>query len=811
MIFSLTERKKMNGITGTGEICKFSGEGVSYVICIFTERTAGMRQRIIILRGIVEGIGMRPALYRFSVEHGLRGYVCNLSGFVKLLWQGDASRIEQAFAELGSAFPDGSRVEFPPVFTDSEADCIYSDFSIIKEDGTSSGQVNRLTPPDRAPCAKCLAEIHSSADRHSGYAFNSCAECGPRATVIECLPYEREHTAWKDFPLCPDCRKEYENPADRRFHVEGISCPKCGPHLELLDSSGCAVPVPDPINGAVAVLERGGILALKGVGGFQLLADPRSAEAIDRLRKLKHRREKPLALMGRSLEDVRSFFHADELQAEVLRAPAAPIVLLEWKEESPFHPALLAPDNPAEAGVMLPASPLHELLMRRFSGSFLIATSGNRGGEPPALDHESAVRALHGKVDGFLTHCRQIYWRHDDSLGVVNGGQFQLWRRARGYEWSLPWRIPRRVVALGGLWKNTFAVADRHLFLLSPHHGGLEDAANADAWEQALNRILAQVGGKADAVAVDLHPDYFSSIAGERLARREGMELCRVPHHYAHALAGLMECGGNEALALVFDGTGLGPDGRLWGAELLDVSLDHGGRRLATWKSAPLPGGELAVREPWRQFAGRCFAARMTRKQVKTFLPEYADKLELMEYQCIANLNTSYTPSAGRLFDAVSALLGIAPERISYEGQAAIRLEAAARKETAGESGFVPYVGQEKEGVFMIDWTPLFGDCSMMRRLTARGFHESVADAALSMVEFALAKREGSLKNPPVILTGGVFQNRLLTELVTARLVSRGMEVFIPRKVPPNDGGISVGQALWSGLQFRISGVDYTV
>ena len=184
-----------------------------------------MRQRIIILRGIVEGIGMRPALYRFSVEHGLRGYVCNLSGFVKLLWQGDASRIEQAFAELGSAFPDGSRVEFPPVFTDSEADCIYSDFSIIKEDGTSSGQVNRLTPPDRAPCAKCLAEIHSSADRHSGYAFNSCAECGPRATVIECLPYEREHTAWKDFPLCPDCRKEYENPADRRFHVEGISCP----------------------------------------------------------------------------------------------------------------------------------------------------------------------------------------------------------------------------------------------------------------------------------------------------------------------------------------------------------------------------------------------------------------------------------------------------------------------------------------------------------------------------------------------------------------------------------------------------------
>ena len=201
----------------------------------------------------------------------------------------------------------------------------------------------------------------------------------------------------------------------------------------------------------------------------------------------------------------------------------------------------------------------------------------------------------------------------------------------------------------------------------------------------------------------------------------------------------------------------------------------------------------------------------MTREQVKTFLPEYADKLELMEYQCIANLNTSYSPSAGRLFDAVSALLGIAPERISYEGQAAIRLEAAARKETAGESGFVPYVGQEKEGVFMIDWTPLFGDCSMMRRLTARGFHESVADAALSMVEFALAKREGSLKNPPVILTGGVFQNRLLTELVTARLASRGMEVFIPRKVPPNDGGISVGQALWSGLQFRISGVNYTV
>lgn len=770
-----------------------------------------MRQRIIVLHGIVEGIGMRPSLYRFSVGCGLKGYVCNLSGSVKLLWQGESGRIEEAFANLGKAFPPGSRVELPLAFADSETDFVYPGFSIVKEEETAIAQVNRLTPPDRAPCAKCLAEIRSAAGRRSGYAFNGCAECGPRATVIECLPYDREHTAWNDFPLCPDCLKEYENPSDRRFHVEGISCPACGPHLELLDSSGCALSVPDPLGEAVAVLERGGILALKGVGGFQLLADPRSAEAVGRLRRLKHRREKPLALMGRSPEDVRRFFHVDKLQAEALGSPAAPIVLLEWREGSSFHPVLLAPDNPAEAGVMLPASPLHELLMHRFSGSFLIATSGNRGGEPPALDHESAVRALHGKVDGFLTHDRRISWRHDDSLGVVNGGQFQLWRRARGYEWSLPWRIPRRVVALGGLWKNTFAVAGSDMFLLSPHHGGLEDVANADAWEQTLNRILAQAGGKADAVAVDLHPDYFSSIAGERLARRGGMELCRVPHHYAHALAGLLEYGGNEALALVFDGTGLGPDGRLWGAELLDVSLDHGGRRLATWEAAPLPGGELAVREPWRQFAGRCFAAGMTRDQVKEFLPGYAEKLELLEYQHTASLNTPYSPSAGRLFDAVSALLGIAPERISYEGQAAVRLEAAARKEDVTGNGFAPYAVKERDGVLMIDWTPLFGDCSMMRRLTARGFHEAVADAALAMAEFGLAGREGSLEKTTVILTGGVFQNRLLTELVTERLAARGVKVFVPREVPPNDGGISVGQALWSGLQFRISGVNYTV
>ena len=754
---------------------------------------------------------MRPALYRFSVEHGLKGYVCNHSGFVKLLWQGDAPRIEQAFAELVGAFPGGSRVEFPPAFTDSEADCIYSDFSIVKEEGTSPARVNRLTPPDRAPCAECLAEIRSSAGRRSAYAFNGCAECGPRATVIERLPYDREHTAWRDFPLCPDCLKEYENPADRRFHVEGISCPKCGPRLKLLDSSGCELSVSDPLAESVAVLERGGILALKGVGGFQLLADPRSADAVRRLRKLKHRREKPLALMGRSADAVRSFFHADELQMEALEAPAAPIVLLRWRNGGRYHPDLLSPDNPAEAGVMLPASPLHELLMQRFSGEFLVATSGNGGGEPPALDQESAVAALHGAVDGFLTHDRRICWRHDDSLGAVNGGRFQLWRRARGYEWSLPWRIPRRVVALGGLWKNTFAVADRDMFLLSPHHGGLEDAANADAWEQALMRILALSGGKADAVAVDLHPDYFSSIAGERLARREGLELCRVPHHYAHALAGLLEYGGNEALALVFDGTGLGPDGRLWGAELLDVSLDHGGRRLATWEAAPLPGGELAVREPWRQFAGRCFAAGMTRERVKGILPEYADKLELLEYQCKANLNTPCSPSAGRLFDAVSALLGVAPERISYEGQAAVRLEAAAQNGKQTGNGFVPYDGKEKDGVFMIDWTPLFGDCSMMRRLTARGFHEAVADAAVSMVEFALSKRRGDAGAPSVILTGGVFQNRLLTELVTERLASRHIEVFLPREVPPNDGGISVGQALWSGLHFHISGVNYTV
>ncbi len=770
-----------------------------------------MLQRRIILRGIVEGVGMRPALYRFSVAHGFHGFVRNMGGAVELLWQGEALEMEEAFFDLESAFPPGSRVDHPAAFEDSAPEMLYSCFSILPGPEEDAGSVNRLTPPDLAPCPRCLEEIFSVSGRRASYAFNSCADCGPRASVIESLPYDREATAWKAFPLCPACRKEYEDPSDRRFHVEGISCPVCGPELKLMDRAGNELSPEDPLGAAALLLARGGILAMKGVGGFQLLADPCSESAVRRLRACKKRPEKPLALMGRSVEDVRRYCRLDSLQEEALTSPAAPIVLLEWKRGGAFHEELLAPDNPREAGIMLPASPLHVLLMQRFPGPFLIATSGNREGEPPALEDADAAGMLSDGADAFLTHNRAILHRNDDSLGVSNGGRFQLWRRARGYPLSLPWRVPRSVAAAGALWKNTFAVAGEDFFLVSPHQGGLEDAANAERREAAFRKMLSQLAAPPEVVAVDLHPDYFSTIAGERLARELGAELCRVPHHYAHALAGLLESGERAALALVFDGTGLGPDGRLWGAELLEVSLDQGGRRLGAWEESPLPGGALAVREVWRQAAARCLASGICPDRVKEMFPRYADRMELLHRQMLAGVNTPYSPSAGRLFDAVSALLGHAPERISYEGQAAVRLEAAARSGEASGDPAELYLAREKDGLLVIDWSPLFADAGEGRLPNARTFHEAVADAAVRMVEYALDCREHPDVKLPVILTGGVFQNRLLTTLTRERLACRGIQCFIPGTIPPNDGGISVGQILWSALQFRLSGVNYTV
>ncbi len=735
-------------------------------------------QRKIILRGIVEGIGMRPALFRLAGRFGLHGHVINCAGWVELLLQGPCEDVERCFKCMPEALPPGARLEMPLEFEDSAIERTAGEFRILVDDSGSG--VNLLTPSDLAMCPRCRAEMNDPADRRYHYPFNSCGECGPRASVIRSLPYERANTAWRAFPLCEKCRREYDDPADRRFHIEGISCPECGPRLA------------PSLEELLSVLEAGGIAALKGVGGFQLLADPRNADAVARLRGFKKRPEKPLALMARSLETVKKYCKLTPLQEELISSPAAPIVLCTWTAE-PLE--LINPDNPQEIGIMLPSSPLHELLMNSFSGDLLVVTSGNRFSEPPALSGKEAALHLQG-VDCILDHNRDIYWRHDDSVAVENHRQVQYWRCGRGCRWSaldLKPGFERNVLALGGALKNTFAMAGKDYLLTSPHHGELEDADVAVGWEKALNQTLSQLSTTPDAVAVDLHPDYYSTRYGERLAAKLGVPCVRVPHHYAHALAGLLESDRENALALVFDGNGLGPDGKLWGAELLYVSRE-GGRRLATWEAVPLPGGELAIREPWRQLAGRLYAAGLDTD------PE-------ITLQCRKNLNAPFSHAAGRLFDAFAALAGAAPRRISYEGQGAIRLETQARREKDWDGVLYPWSSSERGGVLYVDWSPLLRE-KVKSASPALSFHRSVAAAALEMVEFGLACQQDC---DTVILTGGVFQNRLLTGLTAGLLEGRGLKVFIPGRVPPNDAGISVGQCLWAGLNFRISGVHYLI
>ncbi len=744
-------------------------------------------QQRVILRGTVEGVGMRPTLYRFARTLGLGGWVRNRSREVELLWQGSEELLCRARHELAGALPPGSRIEevlFGELESVNEA---FSEFTILNSARPASGgRVNLLTPPDLAPCPECLAELHSSGDRRYRYAFNSCGCCGPRATVIESLPYDRAVTAWRDFPLCPECRSEYDDPATRRFHIEGISCPLCGPKLELLDASGESLALGDEaLLQAAASLNQGKILALKGVGGFQLLVDPRNRRAVELLRLRKRRPAKPLALMAANLASADAHFALSPDAREFLCSPAAPILLAPWKPSGRnFHPELLAPDRPEEAGVMLPASPLHTLLMDAFGGELLVATSGNASGAPPALSVEEAVRDLGVVTDFILTHERHILWRHDDSLGVVNAGRLQLWRRARGFGWALacPAEIRRPILALGGAQKNAFAAAGRDCLLLSPHHGELANADTADEWEDAVRRTVAQLAEPPECIAVDLHPDYYSTVCGEKLAAEWNLPLLRVQHHHAHALAGMYEFRLSSALALVFDGTGMGSDGTLWGAELFHVDREQGIRRLASFAPVPLPGGEAAIRDCRRQWQGRRWAAGLKADQ-------------MIELQCEAKLNTPYTTSAGRLFDAFAAAIGVAPKTISYEGQAAIRLEAAAWREPKNIICPFPWNTDMDGDLLRIDWAPLWHDDFTRHVSPARDFHHTVAEAALAM----LARGFQCAGVLPVILSGGVMQNRFLSALLVETLQSQGRRVLLPQQIPPNDGGIAIGQILADG------------
>ncbi|MEO8053924.1 MAG: carbamoyltransferase HypF [Acidobacteriota bacterium] len=757
-----------------------------------------MRRRVRLeVRGAVQGVGFRPFVWRVAQAFALSGWVRNDAAGVFIELEGDDDALDAFRRELESAPPPLARIR--EILESSTGATGESGFRILPSEG--AGARTTLVLPDVATCPACLAEVLDPRDRRYLYPFANCTDCGPRFTIVTDLPYDRPLTTMAAFTLCGECRAEYENPRDRRFHAQPIACPACGPSLEAWSPEGEIVARRhEALLAAADALRRGDAVAVKGLGGFHLMCDARSADAVAGLRRRKQREEKPLALMVRDVAMARALCEVSAESGALLSGPEAPIVLLPRRADAAVAPGV-APGRP-ELGLMLPATPLHHLLLRE-TGFPVVATSGNRSDEPIATDEREALVRLAGMADLFLVHDRLIARHVDDSVARVFAGAPRLLRRARG--WA-PLPVPVReelpvILGVGAHMKTAVALSVGRQVFLSQHVGDLETPEALEAFERVIADFERLWGVSPIAVAHDLHPGYASTTFAKRLAEERGIPAFSVQHHHAHLAACLAE---NEvegpALGVTWDGTGLGTDGTIWGGEFL-LGEAAGFTRVAHLRPFRLPGGDAAVREPRRaalaillEVLGKQALDREDLECVRSFsMGERAVVAQMVA----KGVNAPVTTSAGRLFDAVASLLGIA-QKTSFEGQSAMALEAAAFEAWGeAESGRHPYsfpLIVAPEGPAVLDWGPLvlalLRDLSLgvpVRLLAAR-FHGALADGILAVAAHAGESR--------VALTGGCFQNRLLTELAVARLEAAGFEVLLHGAVPPNDGGIGVGQVL---------------
>lgn len=771
----------------------------------------GRTQLLLKIEGIVQGVGFRPTVYRLANRAGLTGWVQNRAGCVMLCLEAACSDTLHLFVDrLPEAAPFLARIDSITLLHEREigASAAHPSFLVLSSDVDEDRRTT--IPADVVVCDACMKEVLDPAARRYGYSFTTCTHCGPRYTVVRSLPYDRERTAMAAFPLCAACRAEYEDPADRRFHAESLACPDCGPQLSLLSKN--QEPMKGgPLQQGRRLLAEGRIVAVKGIGGFLLAVDATHRDAIQRLRHRKQRPAKPLALMMRDVATVARQCVVGDAARLALTGANGPIVLLDPRNDCALPVDLLAPDAKT-LGIMLPTSPLHRLLLSPLEGDStpeflaLVMTSGNRSAEPICLAAEEAYDRLNGIADAYLVHNRKIELRCDDSVVAIRRHAPQLWRRARGYApqtVALPCALACNTVALGADLKNVVALGWERIACPSPHIGDLSTAEACDALRLVLQRLPEFLGRPLEAVVVDLHPDMHATGVGETLAAERELPLLRVQHHYAHAAGCLAEHGSDHGLVLSFDGNGWGEDGTVWGAELIAVDARQGFRWLGTFAPAALPGGDSAVWEPVRQLVGRFLDYDIV--PPADWLDDYdiqPEAFDAWRRQVARGINTAYARSAGRLFDSVSAMLRVAPKRVSYEGEAAIRLESVAR-EASGPVPRLPYrvlVSDDKRVV--VDWRPAFECLSHARDLCDRraewalAFHVALADAAAGMVRCALEREAFDT----VGLTGGVFMNRLLINLLVPRLQGLGVRVLQHRQIPPNDGGIAYGQLAAAAL-----------
>jgi hydrogenase maturation protein HypF len=748
----------------------------------------------IVVRGTVQGVGFRPFVHRRATALGLAGWVGNSAEGVVIEAEGPQESLRVLVDAIREAPPPNAAVTAVEV---GEIAGRGDDGFAVRRSAAGGARTAWILP-DLATCDDCLRELFDPADRRHLYPFINCTRCGPRYSIIEGLPYDRERTAMRRFALCAACLAEYADPADRRFHAEPNACSACGPRLALWDGAGAAVARRDAALVAAAEALRGGrTVAVKGIGGFHLLVDACNDAAVRRLRAAKGRAEKPFAVLFPSLAVVRARCRLGPEEEALLTGPARPIVLLRRAGDR-LAPAV-APDNP-RIGALLPYAPLHHLLMREL-GFPVVATSGNLSGEPIVTDERDALARLGPVADLFLVHDRAIVRPVDDSVAQVVCGRPQLLRRARGYAPApipgadLPsGDFPDGILAFGGHLKATVALTVGGALIASQHLGDLETAAARDAHRDALGDVV-RLHATAPRIAVcDAHPDYGST----RAAEASGLPVRRVQHHVAHVAACMAEHGlAPPVLGAAWDGAGYGPDGTLWGGEFIWVT-EAGWRRIAHLRQFRLPGGDAAAREPRRAALGLLFAAHGDDAFGMTDLPPVAAftpaERAVLRAALNRGVNAPRTTSAGRLFDAFAALCGLR-QRSGYEGQAAAALEWAAEGFETGRAYEMPLTGKAN-APRVIDWGPALA--AALADLRAGNAAGAVSEGLHNGLAAAIAAVAAQFGAPRVVLTGGCFQNVRLTELAVAALRAAGCEPFWHSRVPPNDGGLAVGQAFWA-------------
>jgi hydrogenase maturation protein HypF len=743
------------------------------------------RQKIIV-EGIVQGVGFRPFIYQLAKRLALAGSVCNDTRGVTIEVEGEPELLDRFVAAIQHEKPPLAVIQSLHVDVVPLKGC--AGFSILQSaaDGVRRAQIS----PDTFVCDDCLTELFDVRDRRYRYPFINCTNCGPRYTIVTGIPYDRPLTTMADFPLCAECQNEYDDPASRRFHAQPNACPECGPQLQLLDASGQALDSQDPLEETLRRLGEGQIVAIKGLGGYHLAVDATNPDAVQELRRRKQRDEKPFALMARSLEVIKRLALLSDDEARLLQGVERPIVLLQKKDAHNLAENI-APDN-RYFGVMLPYTPLHHLLLQD-EFEVLVMTSANLSDEPIAFEDHEAFQRLSSIADAFLVHNRRIHTRTDDSIARVMADRPLLLRRSRGFvprAIALPREAPS-ILAVGAELKNTLCLTRGDRAFLSQHVGDLKNLEVYASFKKTIEHLQSILEASPERVAHDQHPDYYST----RYALEEsGLEPVAVQHHHAHLASCLAEHGvEGPAIGIIFDGIGYGDDGNVWGGEFLVGDL-CGYERLGHFRYQPMPGGDLATKEPWRMALSYLLSAYgETPEGVNAFEGLDGNELRLVSQATLKRINAPLTSSCGRLFDAVAALLGLR-QRVSFEGQAAMQLEMLS---DPSQSKSYPYLLSEDGGRLIFDPLPMIDaivkDCSEGRPVAEIGgrFHVSLA----LMIEEVCSQVRDKTGLAQVVLSGGVFQNCLLTEMTLPCLARSGFKVLTHSLVPPNDGGIALGQA----------------